>query len=390
MKANSAGDEDESDNISESDFVDTSAEKSVYVPLASLPTRVKVLTNLNGQSFTDVKFLTSGSNSLLLSSSYNSETVVIKMLSSKHSITSKAADELNFELGLLTRLSHPSIIRIIGAGQEPKRFIVVEYLTDGTLDKLLYPEEHNNQTEKSSSLSCLAVPKKKTLKIPQIVHISKEIISALKFLHEDFHDEAVVIHRGIVENDNDNRAHDVTVSVINYTDLKPPNIGFAHNMHLKILDFGLAACVQKNESRYDGYEMTGFTGTPAYMAPEVALCTPYNEKVDMYSFGVILWEMTSGERPFKGMQMTEFMDKVVKNNFRPPVRRDLPSQIKDIIDACWHPDSICRPSASEVLEILDSIPSPADGSGMEGGLKSLFGKFMDPISHSLSRVAAER
>ena len=65
------------------------------------------------------------------------------------------------------------------------------------------------------------------------------------------------------------------------------------------------ACVKKRVAATDEYEMSGNTGTVIYMAPEVALRQPYTEKADIYSFGMILWQMTTGTTPFAGTSPTE-------------------------------------------------------------------------------------
>ncbi|CAE7533552.1 HT1 [Symbiodinium microadriaticum] len=57
------------------------------------------------------------------------------------------------------------------------------------------------------------------------------------------------------------------------------------------------------------YSMTGNTGSLRYMAPEVALRKPYNEKADVYSFAILLWQMGRDKVPFKGLSRSEFMDK---------------------------------------------------------------------------------
>ena len=82
--------------------------------------------------------------------------------------------------------------------------------------------------------------------------------------------------------------------------MKPQNTGFTKDGQLKIFDFGLMACVRKRGQPTDAYNMSGGTGTLIYMAPEVALSKPYSEKVDIYSFGVILWQLASGVASFAG------------------------------------------------------------------------------------------
>mmetsp|Transcript_10610 Transcript_10610/g.15796 ORF Transcript_10610/g.15796 Transcript_10610/m.15796 type:complete len:90 (+) Transcript_10610:270-539(+) len=73
-----------------------------------------------------------------------------------------------------------------------------------------------------------------------------------------------------------------------HRDLKPDNIVFLDNT-VKLMDFGLACLVPQSTSSSTYYKMTGDTGTLRYMAPEVATHNPYNEKVDVYSFSLIVW-----------------------------------------------------------------------------------------------------
>jgi len=80
---------------------------------------------------------------------------------------------------------------------------------------------------------------------------------------------------------------------------------------LKLFDFGLAVCVKKNRTHDTTYRMTGNTGSLAYMAPEVALRKPYNEKVDVYSFAILLWQMLSGMELYLDVACANFVDQVV-------------------------------------------------------------------------------
>ena len=133
---------------------------------------------------------------------------------------------------------------------------------------------------------------------------------------------------------------------------------------LKLFDFGLMACVKKRSSSTQAYEMTGNTGTLVHMAPEVALRKPYTEKVDIYSVGVILWQMTSGEIPFADMKRDDFMVRVVNQGHRPRIRDDLPEVLVRLIQRCWDSNPTIRPSSEELLKIVDSLCG--DGIGSEG------------------------
>ena len=137
--------------------------------------------------------------------------------------------------------------------------------------------------------------------------------------------------------------------------MKPQNIGFTKDGTLKLFDFGLAACVKRSEYATDTYELTGSTGTLSYMAPEVALKQPYNEKVDIFSFGMILWKMTSGKVPFAGMNHEEYLERVARGGYRPFIRNDLPLSLKILIEKCWDQNPIFRPSSSEVLTTIEKM-----------------------------------
>ena len=144
-------------------------------------------------------------------------------------------------------------------------------------------------------------------------------------------------------------------------DLKPQNIGFTKDGQLKLFDFGLMACVKRRLFSNEAYNMTGGTGTLIYMAPEVILREAYTEMVDIYSFGVILWQMTSGMTPFVGMQESDYMNEVVLLGNRPKIPEYLPASMIQLIERCWERNPQQRPSCMEILGILDqlSLESPS-------------------------------
>ena len=88
-----------------------------------------------------------------------------------------------------------------------------------------------------------------------------------------------------------------------FLDLKPDNVGFTSTGALKLFDFGLVTCVNRRQDVFSNYAMTGYTGSLRYMAPEVAQRLPYNEKVDVYSYGIMVWQMARDKIPFKGLYL---------------------------------------------------------------------------------------
>ncbi len=134
-------------------------------------------------------------------------------------------------------------------------------------------------------------------------------------------------------------------------DLKPDNIGFAADGTIKLLDVGLCVCIKKHiiDSSDEIYDMSGGAGSLRYMAPEVALHNNYNEKVDIYSFGIILWQMARDRIPFQAFSVESFMRAVVHGNCRPKLDKAWPPRFCQLLEMCWHKDYSKRPTASQLV-----------------------------------------
>jgi serine/threonine protein kinase len=120
---------------------------------------------------------------------------------------------------------------------------------------------------------------------------------------------------------------------------------------VKIFDFGLAKEYDPKSSVDGAYKLTGDTGSPRYMAPEVALNQPYNERCDVYSFCILLWHILKLETPFEGYTMSMFDKKVVRGGFRPKVDDKWPAEIRDTMKHAWE-DWPKRPSMDDVCNVL--------------------------------------
>jgi hypothetical protein len=86
------------------------------------------------------------------------------------------------------------------------------------------------------------------------------------------------------------------------------------------------------------------------MAPEVLTAQDYNQSADVYSYGIVLWEMLTRQRPFVGLKPMQIMLKVVKNDYRPIIPSNCPSKLADMIRQCWGRDPKLRPSFSVIRE----------------------------------------
>lgn len=145
-----------------------------------------------------------------------------------------------------------------------------------------------------------------------------------------------------------------------FRDLKPANVGFDQNDCVKIFDFGFAISIAPLLSRpYKGYgPLTETCGTRRYMAPEVALRLGYGKAVDVYSFGMLLWEVCALDKPFDAIQsVEEFHDIVVLYGKRPNLHIEpyWPTSLKALMSRCWSTDPLDRPTMVDVKKMLRNI-----------------------------------
>lgn len=107
------------------------------------------------------------------------------------------------------------------------------------------------------------------------------------------------------------------------------------------------------------FVMSGDTGSLRYMAPENALHKPYNQKVDVYSFGLILWQILRLETPYSDIKgVSDFRARVIENGERPHVGSETKVEswaspkIKVLFRKCWSTVISLRPNFNEILDIL--------------------------------------
>lgn len=108
----------------------------------------------------------------------------------------------------------------------------------------------------------------------------------------------------------------------------------------------LGRCVRVN---------AGETGTYRWMAPEVIRHEPYSTAADVYSFGIVLWELLTRERPFKGMTPIQAAFAVARQGYRPTLPSQTPQPLADLIRACWHEDQMRRPTFGAIIQALTAI-----------------------------------
>ena len=203
---------------------------SFCYPVANIAGKLHIPVDLTWASFQNPVHIADGSNANIFRADYNGQTVIIKMIMEHQVSNPIAAHEFDIKHGVLARLDHPNVIKILGAGVSPRRFLVLEFLGGGTLSTAFM----NNKS------------KQPTFTFPAMLYRAREMACGLDYLHEHCHEGATIIHR----------------------DLKPDNIGFMPDGTLKLFDLGLCTIVKHRENETVAYAMTGNTGSIRYMSPE--------------------------------------------------------------------------------------------------------------------------
>lgn len=130
-----------------------------------------------------------------------------------------------------------------------------------------------------------------------------------------------------------------------HRDLKSLNILLDENILPKIGDFGLSRFQDDEIS-----QMTADVGTPHWMAPELFESTNYTNKVDVYAFGMLLWEMYNEEAPFHGMNSVQIAFQVSKEAYRPPWPDNTPEDFKSFVNLCWNQNPDKRPEFKQIYK----------------------------------------
>ncbi len=149
--------------------------------------------------------------------------------------------------------------------------------------------------------------------------------------------------------------------------------------NVKLFDFGLVAEVNPSKANEDGtYKLTGFTGSPVYMAPEVANHLPYNFKADSYSFGILFWTIMALRRPYEKLTFNALQEFVMNGTYRPKLEDDWSDTVKKLMEDCWSRYHATRPTFEEI-----SVRLQNEGFGASSG------NVLDASTTSYSKIMAQ-
>ena len=138
-----------------------------------------------------------------------------------------------------------------------------------------------------------------------------------------------------------------------HRDLKPGNILLDNDYHPYITDFGLSKLYETGRSMIQSQQC----GTSMYMAPEIIQGNRYNGKVDVYSFGILMYEVVTNSLPYPLLlngKMTPYIfnQKVVEEDLRPKFEFPINKSIQKLIESCWAKDPKERPTFEEIFKKL--------------------------------------
>jgi serine/threonine protein kinase len=150
--------------------------------------KVNCRDHISWDQFSNVTCLSSGTNSNIFIADLFDVKVVIKMIKQDLEYNELVRKEFDIEYWMLSRVSHPNIIKVIGSGESPRKFIVLEYLSGGTLKRLL---------EEKPGKSLLSMFSNTGIPLKDVLEYAKSLASALDHLHREVCIGATVIHRGL-------------------------------------------------------------------------------------------------------------------------------------------------------------------------------------------------
>ncbi|XP_073140394.1 serine/threonine-protein kinase STY46-like isoform X2 [Henckelia pumila] len=247
--------------------------------------------------------IASGSNGDLFKGVFRSQDVAIKVLRTE-CLNGDIQREFTQEVYILRKVRHKNVVQFIGACTRPPILcVVIEFMPGGSVYDFLHKQ-------------------KGVFKLPALLRVAIDVSKGMTYLHQNN-----IIHR----------------------DIKAANLLMDENEVVKIADFGIARV------QHQSGIMTAETGTYRWMAPEVIGHKPYSHKADVFSFGVVLWELLTGKLPYANMTPLQAAVSVVQQGLRPAIPRNTHPLLVELLEKCWQQEPSLRPEFSEITGILQCM-----------------------------------
>jgi serine/threonine protein kinase len=323
------------------DFDDT----NVQVDAALLEDAVIITNRIDYKEIKLGGCLSKGGFGLVFAGKFRGRHVAVKKIRPDRSNEVAEIEQFLKEIILMAQLYHPRIVEFIGVAWDVLRHLsaITEYMDAGDLRIVLHGYKQQGQP--------LSWQDHKTT-------ITLHIAEALSYLHSL---RPKVIHR----------------------DLKSKNVLLNMHLEAKLSDFGISRQRHRIETH-----MTAGIGTSFWIAPEVLLGKDYDERADIFSFGVVLSEIDTDDYPYwndanKGgtrgkIREAELLSLVAAGSLRPGFSDSCPRVILELADACLQKDPKDRPSAAEIVLALQHLQSSLRGSAVSPPVSS--GSSGDPWS----------
>lgn len=256
---------------------------------------------------------------------YNGQEVAVKQIEwNKSSMGQKEQRAFDREVGIMPRLRHQNLVAFIGVASLEKPFrIITEFCSGGCCFELLHNCDHIE------------------IQWCQQVKMCIDVASAMVYLHS-FNPQ--IIHRDLK-----------SLNLL----LASPVTGIHDNPMVKVSDFGLSR-MKDAGAEADWGKMTIAAGTCHWMAPEVFIGANYDEKVDVYSYAMILFEIICREIPFEDEEPAA-VGRLTVQGQRPDLEAvppDCPKALSNVMIDCWNKDPAARPTMHRVLDILVNLRYP--------------------------------
>src|SRR5438445_40249 len=227
--------------------------------------------------------------------------VAIKILNERHANDDQFIERFRREAKNAAALNHPNIVSIYDRGEaEHTYYIAMEYLDGRTLKEL--------------------VVGRGPAPVNVAIEYARQILSALRFAHRHG-----IVHR----------------------DIKPHNVLVDREGRVKVTDFGIARAGTSQMT-----EAGSIVGTAQYLSPEQARGTEVDQRSDLYSLGVVLYELLTGQTPFDGDTPVEIAMKHLSATPRPPsqIRRDVPRELDMVVIRALAKDPATRYQSADEMD----------------------------------------